>query len=91
MVINYDLLYAVINNAFIVMKASGKSNTKTDFFKKLTFQLPQLYISNQKLREATRVFAKKLGIIEAASKTRQLNTSNGSSVTAVQNRLSLHA
>ena len=73
------------------MRASGKSNKKTDFFKKRTFQPAQLYISNQKLRGATKLLAEKLSFIEAASNIRQLKASNGSSVTAVQSRLSLHA
>ena len=69
MVINYNLINAATNNAFIVMKGSGKCDSKTNFLKQLSFQLAQPYVSNRKLRGETKVLAKKMGFIDTASNT----------------------
>ena len=39
MVINYNLLNVASNNAYIIMRDTGKSEKKTDFLKQLSFQL----------------------------------------------------
>ena len=69
MVINYNLINVATNNAFIVMRGSGKCVRKTDFVKQLSFQLAQPYISNRKLRGETKALAKKIGFIDTASNT----------------------
>ena len=65
MVINYDSINAATNNAFIVMRGSGKCDWKTDFLKQLSFQLAQPYVRNRKLRGETKVLAEKMGFIDA--------------------------
>ena len=69
MVINYNLINVATNNAFIVMRGSGKCDRKTDFLKQLSFQLAQPCVSNRKLRGETKVLSKKMGFIDAASNT----------------------
>ena len=64
MVINYNLINVATNNAFIVMRGSGKCDRKTDFLKQLSFQLAQPYVSNRKLRDQRKVLAKKMGFID---------------------------
>ena len=59
MVINYNLINFATNNAFIVVRGSGKCDRKTDFLKQLSFQLAQPYITNRKLRGETTVLAEK--------------------------------
>ena len=54
-VINYNLINVTTNNAFIVMRGSGKCDRKTDFLKQLSFELAQLHVSNQKLRGKIKV------------------------------------
>ena len=65
MAINCNLINVSTNNAFIVMRGSGKSEKKTDFLKQLSFQLAQPYASHQKLRGETKLLAKKMGFIDA--------------------------
>ena len=67
MVINYNVISVATNNAFIVMRGSGKCDRKTDFFKQLSFQLAQSYFGNRKLRAETKILAEKMGFIDAAS------------------------
>ena len=69
MVINYNLINVATNNAFIVMRGSGKCDQKRDFLKQLSFQVAQPYVSNRKLRGETKVLAKKMGFIDTASNT----------------------
>ena len=69
MVINYNLINVDTNNAFIVIRSSGRCDRKTDFLKQLSFQLAQPYLSNRKLRGETKVLAKKMGFIDTASNT----------------------
>ena len=68
-VINYILISFATNNAFIVMRGSGKCDRKTDFLKQLSFQLAQSYLSNQKFRSETKILSEKMGLIDAASNT----------------------
>ena len=69
MVLNYNLINVATNNAFILMRGSGKCDRKTDFLKQLCFQLGQPYVSNRKLRGATKALAKKMGFIDTAFNT----------------------
>ena len=69
MVVNYNLINVATNNAFIVMRGSGKCDRKTDFPKQVSFQLSQPHVSNRKLRAETKVLAKKIGFIDTASNT----------------------
>ena len=69
MVINYNSVNVATNNAFIVMRGSGKCDRKTDFLERLSFQLAQPYVSNRKLRGKTKVLAEKIGFIDDASNT----------------------
>ena len=67
MVINYNLINAATNNAFLVMRGNGKSAKKKRFLKKLSFQLAKPYVSSRKLRGETKFLAKKMGFIDAAA------------------------
>ena len=49
MVINYNLINVATNNEFIVMKGVGKSSKKTEFLKRLSFQLAQPYVRKRTL------------------------------------------
>ena len=66
MVINYNLINVATNNAFIVMRGVGKSSKKTEFLKRLSFQLAQLYVRKRKLIGQTKLFAERMGFIDAA-------------------------
>ena len=69
MVINYNLINVATNNAFIVMRGSGKCERKTDFLKQLSFHFAQPYVSNRKLRSETKIIAEKMEFIDTASNT----------------------
>ena len=49
MVIHYNLINVATNNAFIAMRGVEKSSKKTDFLKRLSFQLAQPYARKRKL------------------------------------------
>ena len=66
MVINYSLINVAANNAFIVMRGVGKSSKKTEFLKRLSFQLAELYVRKRKLIGQTKLFAERMGFIDAA-------------------------
>ena len=44
MVINYNLINVATNNAFIVIRGVEKISKKTEFLKRLRFQLAQPYV-----------------------------------------------
>ena len=69
MVINYNLINVATNNAFIVMRSSGKCGKKTNFLKQLSFQLAQPYVSKRKLKGETKLLAEKMGFITACGST----------------------
>ena len=56
-VINYKLINVATNNAFIVMRGVGKSSKKTNFLKRLSFQLAQPHVRKRKLIGQTKIFA----------------------------------
>ena len=93
MVINYNLINVATNNAFIVMRSSGKRDRKTDFLERLSFQLAQPYVKNRKLRGKTKVLAEKIGFIDDASNTINLTVQGikREDVTDVGSILALHA
>ena len=49
MVINCNLINVATNNAFIVMRGVRKSSKRTEFLKRLCFQLAQAYVRKRKL------------------------------------------
>ena len=63
MVFNYNLISVATNNVFIMMRDSGKCDRKTDFFKQLSFQHAQSYLSNRKLRAETKILAEKMSLL----------------------------
>ena len=68
-IINYNLINVATNNAFIVMRSSGKCDKKTNFLKQLSFQLAQPYVSKRKLKGETKLLAEKMGFITACGST----------------------
>ena len=44
MIINYNFINVASNNAYIIMRDTGKSEKKTDFLKQSSFQLTQPYV-----------------------------------------------
>ena len=85
MVFNYNLRNVATNNAFIVMRGVGKSSKKTEFLKRLSFQLAQPQVRKRKLIGQTRVrvgvtikpilsanlLAERMGFIDAAPHSSQ--------------------
>ena len=69
MVINYNLIKVASKNAYIIMRDSGKNEKKTDFLRRLGFQLAQPYVKNKKLTGETKLLAKKIGFINPTSNT----------------------
>ena len=70
-VINYNLINVATNNAFIVIRGVGKSSKKTEFLKQLSFQLAQPYVRKRKLIGQTKLFAERMGFIDAAPHSSQ--------------------
>ena len=93
MVINYNLINVATNNAFIVMRSSGKCDKKTNFLKQLSFQLAQPYVSKQKLKGETKLLAEKMGFITACGSTTSDTAQRikREDVTGVRSILALHA
>ena len=71
MVINDNLINIAANNAFIVIRGVGKSSKKTEFLKRLSYQLAQLYVRKRKLIGQTKLFAERMGFIDAAPHSSQ--------------------
>ena len=71
MVINYNLITVATNNAILVMRDVEKRSKKTEFLKWLNFQLAQPYVKKRKLIGQTKLFAERMGFIDAVSHSSQ--------------------